>query len=134
MKTTIFLLCLVMAQVMSSCNFSANGEDARRVQQWNPQAGERISQAEATAMMNSFKSEYPELTEGNYFDAAIYQQLIELPGAVSVVTLFGLDTSGQLKCILRAVDKDFNYLTDATTGEVITYEVGGACPPFCPPK
>lgn len=83
-------------------------------------------------MMSSFRSTYPELTEGNYFDVAIYKQLIALPGAVSVVTLFGMDENKQLKCILRAVDKDFNYLTDAT-GQVVTFEVGGACPPFCKP-
>lgn len=124
----------MVAQGLSSCNLSANGEDTSRVQRdWDPQAGERISQALTTEMTESFKFRYTELNEGNYFDVAIYKHLIELPGAVSVVTLFGLDTSGQLKCILRAVDKDFNYLTDAN-GEVVTYEVGGACPPFCPPK
>lgn len=118
---------------MSSCNFSANGEDSRRMQQqWNPQAGERISTSEAIEMMSSFKSEYPELNAGNYFDVDIYNYLTSLPGAVSVVTMFGMNEAGQLKCILYAVDKDFNYLSDGNG--VVIYEVGGVCPPICPPE
>lgn len=133
MKIKIILLCLLMAQVLNSCNFTANGEDAKRVQeQWNPQAGERISQQESTAMMEAFKFQYPELNAGNYFDVEVYRHLISLPGAVSVVTMFGMNEADQLKCILYAVDKDFNYLKDANG--VVIYEVGGVCPPICPPK
>lgn len=98
---------------------------------FNSKVGQRINQQQRDEMIAAYKSRFPNATQGNHFGVECFVELLNLTGAACIVTTFGCDADGNIKCIHAACDTDGKYLRDGN-GEIISFEVGGVCPPICP--
>lgn len=85
-------------------------------------------------------------TKSNFFGSDIIQKLIDLPGAVGIWFVHGLDSEGNMKPIIFASDKDGRRIVpssseksvapstaDAESDESGGYNASMTCPPYCNP-
>ena len=97
--------------------------------------GKKISKKQAIDWVKKFKANNPKSTNSVSYDASIVQELLNIPGCVTVRIHLAEDDEKKTTLVLVAVDKDGNALLPAdelsTTQQAFILEDGAKCPPIC---
>jgi hypothetical protein len=98
--------------------------------------GKKISKKDAIDWVEKYKSKHKDSTYSILFDAGIIQELLNIPGCVSVRIHFAENGSNENRLILVAVDAGGNAILPAsdtdTTASAFILDDGQSCPPNCP--
>lgn len=98
--------------------------------------GKKIPKKEAIEMVKKFKANNPNSTKSVLYDASFIQQLLNIPGCVSVRIHLAEDSKKTTTFVLVAVDKDGNAILpttdESTTEAAFILDEGLPCPPVCP--
>src|SRR5260221_14758968 len=99
--------------------------------------GKKISKKQAIDWVKKYKSKHGNSTNSILYDASFIQDLLNIPGCVSVRIHFAENDNGTNCMVLVAVDSSGNAIlppTDtSTTDSPFILDDGTPCPPVCPP-
>lgn len=97
--------------------------------------GKKISKKDAIEMVKKFKANHSKSTQSVLYDASLIQELLNIPGCVSLRIHLAEDAKNTTTFVLVAVDKDGNAILplDAPTPQAFVVNDGIQCPPICPP-
>lgn len=97
--------------------------------------GKKISKKQAIDWVKKFKAQNPKSTNSVSYDASIVQELLNIPGCVTVRIHLAEDDEKATTLVLVAVDKDGNAILppdDVTAVQsAFILEDGAKCPPIC---
>ena len=98
--------------------------------------GKKISKKDATDYVKKYKNKHTNSTNSVLYDATIVQQLLAIPGCVSLRIHFAENNSGINCLVLVAVDASGNAILPpndtTTTDTAFIVDDGSTCPPTCP--
>lgn len=98
--------------------------------------GKKISKKEAIEMVKKFKANHSKSTQSVLYDASLIQELLNIPGCVSVRIHLAENAKDTTTFVLVAVDKDGNAILpaeEATAAQAaFILDDGALCPPICP--
>ncbi|MBI1769368.1 MAG: hypothetical protein HYR67_13450 [Bacteroidetes bacterium] len=99
--------------------------------------GNKIPKKTAIDWVKKYKSKYPNSTHSISYDASIIQDLLNIPGCVTVRIHFAENDDKKNCLVLVAVDKDGNAILPpsdtSVTDSAFIMDDGSPCPPNCPP-
>ena len=97
--------------------------------------GKKIPKKEAIEMVKKFKANHSKSTQSVLYDASLIQELLNIPGCVTVRIHLAEDDEKNTTLVLVAVDKDGNALLplDNVTAvqSAFILDEGAKCPPTC---
>ncbi|HTH55833.1 MAG TPA: hypothetical protein VL728_07280 [Cyclobacteriaceae bacterium] len=98
--------------------------------------GKKISKKDAIVWVKKYKSKHSNSTNSIQYDASIIQELLNIPGCVSVRIHFAENNNGTNCMVLVAVDANGNAILPpsdtSTTDAAFILDDGVTCPPVCP--
>ena len=98
--------------------------------------GKKIPKKEAIEMVKKFKASNPKSTKSVLYDASLIQELLNIPGCVSVRIHLAENAKDTTTFVLVAVDKDGNAILPAegatAAQAAFILDEGLPCPPVCP--
>lgn len=102
--------------------------------------GARISKKKAIEMVKKFKANHPKSTNSVSYDASLVQDLLDIPGCVTVRIHLAETEDKTTTLVLVAVDKEGNAilpvseeLSKDSAESAFILNDGVPCPPKCPP-
>lgn len=99
--------------------------------------GNKISKKDAIDWVKKYKNKHTNSTNSIQYDAALIQQLLSIPGCVSLRIHFAENNNGINCLVLVAVDASGNAILPpndtSTTDAAFIVDDGSTCPPTCPP-
>ena len=99
--------------------------------------GKKISKKDAIDWVKKYKNKHTNSTNSIQYDASIIQDLLNIPGCVSVRIHFAENGNGTNCMVLVAVDSSGNAILPpsdtSTTDSAFILDDGQLCPPVCPP-
>jgi hypothetical protein len=99
--------------------------------------GNKIPKDKATQWVKKYKDKHKDSTNSILYDASLIQELLNIPGCVSIRIHFAENDSSNNCLVLVAVDKDGNSILPpdnaVTTDSAFIMDDGALCPPYnCP--
>jgi hypothetical protein len=99
--------------------------------------GKKISKKDAIDWVKKYKNKHKDSTHSILYDAGIIQDLLNIPGCVSVRIHYAENGKDEDRLILVAVDASGNAILPpsdtSVTDAAFIVDDGQACPPTCPP-
>jgi len=101
--------------------------------------GAKISKKKAIELVKKFKDNHPKSTNSVSYDASLVQDLLKIPGCVTVRIHLAETEEKITTLVLVAVDKEGNAILPASEESVdledsaFILDDGKQCPPNCPP-
>lgn len=98
--------------------------------------GGKISRQDAINWVRKYKNKHADSTHSILYDASIFQEILNVPGCVSVRAHFAENDNGKNCLVFVAVDKHGNAISSSTavaSAPDFVWDDGLPCPPVCPP-
>lgn len=99
--------------------------------------GNKIPKDKAIRWVKKYKDKHTTSTNSITYDASMFQEILGVPGCVSVRIHFAENDSNVNCLVLVAVDKNGNAILSptSTAASAVDYvwDDGQTCPPDCPP-